>query len=88
MLNDKNIKPFSDRFNERLTFLWNMVSMFKQIQHQHSSKIGLTLDTTDVLHLTLNSISYLIPELVTKMKYVLTAKLQSDRIQMKFGIYR
>lgn len=37
MLNDKNIKPFSDRFNERLTFLWNMVSMFKQMDTYSAS---------------------------------------------------
>lgn len=53
-----------------------------------SPKIGSTFDTRDVLHLTLNHISYLIPEPVIQLKYVLTAELQSDRIQRKSGIYR
>ena len=60
MLNDKNRKPFSDFFNERLTFLQGMASMLQ--------KLGLTLDTNDVLHVTLNGIFSLIPKLVTKMK--------------------
>ena len=51
-------------------------------------KLGLTTDTSDALHVTLDGIISLIPILLTKMKYVLTAEFQSDRIEAEFGIYR
>ena len=33
-------------------------------------KLTMTADKSDLLHVTLNGISYLIPKLLTKMKYV------------------
>lgn len=41
----------------------------------------MTADTSDMLHITLNDNSYLIPKLLIKMKYVLIVELQSDRIE-------
>ena len=69
-----------------------MATMFKGMDTYSAStnirKLGLTTDTSDALHVTLNGIICLIPILLTKMKYVLTAEFQSDRIEAEFGIYR
>ena len=74
ILNDKNIKPLFDPSYERSTFLQDMAIMFKQIDMYSLStkvrKLTLTADKSDLLHVTLNGISYLIPKILTKMKYV------------------
>ena len=82
MLNDKNRKPFSDPSDERSTFFQNMASMFKEMDmHSPSTKVrklSLISDTSDVLHITLYGISYLISKLVPKIKCVSTVEIQSD----------
>ena len=90
-LNDKNIKPLFDPSDERSAYLLDMTIMFKQIDLYLRStklrKLTLTADTKAPLHVKFNGIC-LIPKLLTKMKYVLIAELQSDRIEGEFGIHR
>ena len=90
-LNDKNIKPLFDPSDERSAYLQDMTIMFKQIDLYLRStkvrKLTLTADTSALLHVKFNGIC-LIPKLLTKMKYVLIAELQSDRIEGEFGIHR
>ena len=49
---------------------------------------GLTTDTSNALHITLNGIFKLITLPLTNIKYALTVKFQSDRIEGEFGIHR
>ena len=57
MLNDQNRRPFSDFSDERLTFLQDIASMFKQMDTYSPStsvwKLGLTSYGSYVLHITL-----------------------------------
>ena len=96
MKNDLNRESFSCVHDTRLTFIQDieqdMATMFKQMETSsastHTRVMGLTCDTGNALHVTLNGLAALIPELLTKMRYVLTAELQSDRLEGEFGIYR
>ena len=69
-----------------------MATIFKQKDttsaSTHTRVMGLTCDIGNALHVTLNGLAALIPELLTKMMYVLTTELQSDRLEGEFGIYR
>ena len=58
--------------------------VYMVIFSQDKARLDLTSDTNDVLRITLNGISYLIPKLVIITNYLLTADLQSDRIEGQF----
>ena len=70
----------------------DIATMFKQLDtssaSQHTRVMGLTSDTSNALHMTLNGLTTLIQKLLSKMSYVLTTELQSDRLEGEFGIYR
>ena len=90
-LNDKDRIPFEDENDERSTFLTEMATVFKLMD---SSKQGqrvkaLTGDTSNALHVTLLGMVDLIKTLLQHgHKYVLPGKIQSDRVEGEFGIYR
>ena len=92
MKNDMNREPFKNIDDARLGFMSDMATMFKQMDtssaSQHTRVMGLTSDTSNALHMTLNGLTTLILKLLSKMSYVLTAELQSDRLEGEFGIYR
>ena len=92
MKNDMNREPFKNIDDARLGFMSDMATMFKQMDtssaSQHTRVMGLTSDTSNALHMTLNGLTTLIQKLLSKMSYVLTAELQSDRLEGEFGIYR
>ena len=85
MKNDMNREPFKNRDDARLGFMSDMATMFKQMDtssaSQHTRVMGLTSDTSNALHMTLNGLTTLIQKLLSKMSYALTAELQSDRLE-------
>ena len=83
MKNDLNREPFNCVHDTRLTFI---PCLNKWKPHQHPP--AHVLRGLPALHLTLNDMAALIPGLLTKMMYVLTAELQTDRHEGEFGIYR
>ena len=89
---DEDRKPFKNIDDQRLAFIKSMATMFKSMDTYSAStktrEMGLTTDTSNALYITLNGIINLIPILLTKMRYILTAEFQSDRIEGEFGIYR
>ena len=68
-----------------------MVVMFKTMDtYSPSTKTrlkGLTSDTSNALHITLNGILNLIPTLLTKMADILTGEFQSNRLEGEFGVF-
>ena len=89
-LHDEDRYPFNSIDDERLTFLHEMATSFKLMDggNQGTRVKSLTSDTSNALHLTLNGFCKLIPLLLNHFSYVLPGKLQSDRIEGEFGIYR
>ena len=84
--------PYRSETDPRLAFLKAMAVMFKTMDAYSSSTKtrvkGLTTDTSNALHVTLNGIVNIVPILLRKMSYVLTADFQSDRLEGEFGIFR
>ena len=88
-LNDKNREPFRDPNDMRLKFLENIATSFKKMDNSfvgHRMR-GLTVDTSNALHQTLNGIVELVKTLLScndvilsKENYILPGKIQSDRI--------
>ena len=70
-------------------YLKSMATMFKEMDTYSSStktrQMGLTSDTSNALHISLNGIINLITLLLSNMNYVLTGEFQSDRIEAEFG---
>ena len=69
-----------------------MATMFKKMDMYSASSqvriMGLTTDTSNALHVTLNGLVSLVSQLLGKMTYVLMGEFQSIRIEAEFGIYR
>lgn len=89
-LHDEDRYPFKREDDKRLTFLHKMATSFKIMDGgNHGARVKcLTSDTSNALHLTLNGFCKLIPSLLKYLCYVLPGKLQSDRLEGEFGIYR
>ena len=90
-LNDKDREKITTTDDPRLEFLLKMGHSFKLMD---ASKRGyrvrcLTSETSNALHETLNGIVDVTKSLLNSgYDYVLPGKIQSDRIEGEFGIYR
>ena len=90
-LNDPDREKFTSVDDPRLDFLLRMAKMFKLMD---ASKKGdrikcLTIDTANALHQTLHGIVQITKILLRAgYEYVLPGKIQSDRLEGEFGIYR
>lgn len=89
--NDPDRKPFYDQTDERLEYLERVATTFKQMDCSIRSrrKLGLIPETSNGLHQTLTGLVSLIKcQLDVGFTYVLPGKIQSDRLEGEFGIYR
>ena len=90
-LNDPDREKIESKTDPRLDFLLKMASSIKLM---HSGKRGarvkgLTGDTANAFHRTLHAMVYIIKKLLDLgFDYVLPGKIQSDRLEGEFGIYR
>ena len=88
-LNDIDKEPIRCPNDSRLKFLESMAASCKQMVNsvlRHRIR-GLTADTSNALHQTLNGFVDLTKTLLLSgFKYVLPGKIQSDRIEGEFGI--
>ena len=73
MVFDDDRKPFTNTFEQRLDYLTSLATMLDT--YSVSRTLGLTTDTSNALHITLNEIKKL---LLTKC--VVTVEFQSERI--------
>ena len=90
-LNDPDREKFESKLDQRLDFLVKMASSIKLMDSgKRGARVrGLTSDTANAFHQTLHAIVYIIKELLDQgYKYVLSGKIQSDRLEAEFGIYR
>ena len=90
-LNDDDRQPFIDSNDERLTFLVDMATCFRKMNNSVLGKRmrGFTNHTSNELHLTINGFVDVIKTLLSsEYTYVLPGKIQSDRVEAEFGIYR
>ena len=90
-LNDNDRYPIKDSNDSRLKFLGDMGTSFKKMDNSVSGHRirGLTSDTSNALHQTLNGFVELIKTLLlSNFIYVMSGHVQSDRMKGKFGIYR
>ena len=93
LLNDKNTEPFKSIEDERFDKILSMAEKFKEMDLSKSRYCGrvmcLTLDTSNVLFVTLQSLVSLIKLLLQKrFGLVMAGNFQSDRLEGEFGIYR
>ena len=68
-----------------------MATSFKEMDNGMSGKRirGLTSDTANALHRSLNGLVEVTRQFLSLgMAYVIPGKLQSDRLEAEFGIYR
>ena len=90
MLFAEDKKPITGANDQRLVYSESLATMLKSMNtYSASSKariLGLTTDTSNQLHITLNEIIKLIPFLLTNINYVLTVEFQSDRFEGEFGL--
>ena len=90
MLFAEDRKPITDRNDQRLVYSKSLATMLKSMNtYSASSKtriLGLTTDTSNQLHITLNGIIKLIPFLLTNISHVLTVEFQSDRFKGESGL--
>ena len=90
-INDRRRDAIRDPNDNRLTFIEKMATSFKKMDNSvlgHRVR-GLTADTSNALHQTLNGFVQLIKTLLlSDFKYVMPGKIQSDRLEGEFGIYR
>ena len=90
-LNDPDREKFSTVDDSRLDFLLGMAQSFKLMD---ASKKGcrvkcLTSDTANALHQTIHAIADITKTMLKSgHSYVLPGKIQSDRLEGEFGIYR
>jgi hypothetical protein len=90
-LRDADRSPIEDPNNPRLEFLLKMATAFKIMDNSLRGKRvrGLTGDTSNALHQILIGMVDLVKTILASgHKYVLTGKIQSDRVEKEFGIYR
>ena len=89
-LQDPNREKFTEQNDARLDFLKDMATMFKQMDtyspSTHVRLMGLTTDTSNAFHLTLNGISSLITLLLTKMNYAFNCRVttRQDRGRIRY----
>ena len=90
-LNDVNREKFTSEEDPRLDFLLRMAKSFKLMD---GAKRGfrvqcLTSETANALHQTLHGIVDITKTMLRSgYPYVLPGKIQSDRLEGEFGIYR
>ena len=90
-LNDPDREKFSSEDDSRLDFLLRMAKSFKLMD---ASKKGhrvkcLTSETANALHETIHAIVHITKIMLQSgHPYVLPGKIQSDRLEGEFGIYR
>lgn len=90
-LNDPDREPFRDPNDARLDFLIGMATSFKIMDSSQKGKRvkGLTSETANGLHTLLHGIVDMIRVMLTRgMPYVLPGKIQSDRLEREFGLWR
>ena len=86
-LNDPDRMKFTDGNDERLIFWSEMATTDSCKQGKRINT--LTEYTTNALHVTLLEMVDLIKTFLSSgHKYVLSEKIQSDRVEGEFGIYR
>ena len=84
------------KFVDNITKMWNILNSKKMDNNFVGHRMrGLTVDTSNALHQSLNGIVELVKPLLScndvilcKDSYILPGKIQSDRIEAEFGIYR
>lgn len=89
--NDPDRKPYNDKGDERLEYIEKVATTFKLMDCsiRGSRKHGLTTETSNALHQTLTGLVSLVKCLIDAgFKYVITGKIQSDRLEGEFGVYR
>ena len=90
-LNDDDRMPFYYTDDPRLEFLLGMARSFKLMDSgKRGCRVrGLTTETANALHQTLHGIVDMIKHLLNSdYRYALPGKIQSDRLEAEFGIYR
>ena len=90
-LNDPDRDQIESKTDPRLDFLLKMASAIKLMDSgKRGARIrGLTGDTANAFHRTLHAMVYIIKKLLdVGFDYVLPGKIQSDRLEGEFGIYR
>ena len=89
--NDPDRYPFQHKSDDRLQYLSKAATTFKRMDNSRKGRRlhSLTSDTSNALHQTLLGIVALIKlKLDVRFSYVLPSKIQSDRLEGEFGIYR
>ena len=87
-LNNPDSYPINDINDERLSFLMLMSTSFKLMDTSKKGKRirGLTGDTSNAWHVTLNGLIDLVKSLLgLGVKYICLGKMQSDRLEGEFG---
>lgn len=90
-LNDPDREPFTDPNDARLEYLIDMATSFKLMDCSKKGKRvkGLTTETANGMHTLLHGIVQKIRIYLARgMAYVLPGKLQSDRLEREFGLWR
>ena len=90
-LNDIDREPINAVDDSKLEFLLKMATSLKLMDtsKQGQREKSLTSDTTNAWHVLLNGIVDVTKFLLNSgMEYVLHWKLQSDRLENEFGVYR
>ena len=90
-LKDTNREPINSIEDPKLDFLLKMATSLKLMDtSKHRQRIeGLTSDTANAWHVLLNGIVDVAKCLLNLwMAHILLGKLQSDRLENEFGIYR
>ena len=89
-LNDPDREKFVSKTDPRLEFLIQMATMLKTMgSSKRGFRIkGLTGDTSNAFHQTLHAIVYIIEKLLDLGFEYISGKIQSDRLEAEFGIYR
>ena len=89
--NDPDRYPFRHKSNDRLQYLSKAATTFKRMDNSSKGRRwhSLTSDTSNALHQTRLGIVALIKlKLDVGFSYVFPGKIQSDRLEGEFGIYR
>ena len=90
-LNNPDKYPVSEPNDERLDFLVRMGTSLKlRDTAKRGQRIrGLTGDTANAWHVTLNGLVDLVKSLLALgLKYICIGKMQSDRLEGEFGVIR
>ena len=90
-LNDPNRAKLADVQDPRLNYLHRIATSMKLMDNstRGNRQQGLTGETSNALHQTLIGLIDLVKTLLNlDHDYVLLGKIQSDRLEKEFGIYR